>query len=78
MDTFIYYMHLDSLKKEVKSIRNDLLKKDKSEVLAVEFETNKGITSCRIITDSFLMSRNFLCDKVYRFSVAQILAYSNE
>ena len=78
MDTFIDYKFLDSLKKEVKSVRNDLLKKDKSEVLAVEFDTNKGVTRCRIITNSFSMYRNFLCDKVYRFSVAQILAYSNE
>lgn len=77
MDTYIHYKFLDSLKKEVKSIRTDLLKKDKSEVLAVEFDTNKGITSCRIIINSFSMRRNFLCDKVYRFSVSQILAYYN-
>ena len=76
MDTYIEHRFLDSLKKEVKSIKDKLIKKDKSEVLTVEFDTKNDITSCRIITDSFSMHRNFLCDKVYRFSVSQILAYA--
>ena len=77
MDTYIDYKFLGSFKNEVKSIKNEVLKKAKSEVLAVEFDTQNNVTKCRIITNSFSMHRNFLCDKVYRLSVSQILAYYN-
>ena len=77
MNTYIDYIFLVSLKSEIKTIKKTLINKNKSEILTVEFETIKNITKCKIITNSFSTNRNFLCDRVYRFSVSQIFAFYN-
>jgi acyl-coenzyme A thioesterase PaaI-like protein len=63
----------------VQPIRNEvkrcetLKRQRKDEVLAVEIDVRNNIMSVRIIQSSYI-PRNFLCDKVFRLSVSQLLS----
>ncbi len=60
------------IKNEVK--RCETLKRQrKDEVLTVEIDVKNSVMSARIIQSPYV-PRNFLCDKVFRLSVAQLLA----